>query len=265
MFDYILSCKITNFSLSVQIKNPFPSHKMTRNEILGRVSCFFLPLSAIFRNFALLSLLHFVGKMDELQTLSNLVQAEANAIATLPVTPRYSEALDLIQEQVCRKGGKLVASGMGKAGQIAFNIASTLASTGIPAVCINSAEAQHGDLGVLQPNDVLLLISNSGRTDEILRLYELARMLYPGMRAIVITAGAHCPLAAMPDVIGLYTGNPDEVCPLGLTPTTSITAMTVIGHMLIVGMMLRDGFTREQYAMRHRGGSLGEKLRGEQL
>lgn len=202
--------------------------------------------------------------MDELQTLSKIVEAEAKAIAALPVTPQFTEALNLIQLQVCQKGGKIVASGMGKAGQIAYNLASTLASTGIPAVCINPAEAQHGDLGVLQTNDVLLLISNSGRTDEILRLYELARTLYPQIRAIAITAGPHCPLAAMPDVIGLYTGNPDEVCPLGLTPTTSITAMTVIGHMLVVGMMLRDGFTREQYAVRHRGGSLGEKLRGEQ-
>ncbi len=201
--------------------------------------------------------------MDEIRTLSNILEAESRAVSAVPVTPQYSAALDLIQEQVCNKGGKIVASGMGKAGQIASNIASTFASTGIPAVCINPAEAQHGDLGVLQPNDVLLLISNSGRTDEILRLYELARMLYPKMRAVVITAGEHCPLAAMPDVIGIFTGNPDEVCPLGLTPTTSITTMTVIGHLLIIGMMLRTGFTREQYAVRHQGGSLGEKLRGE--
>lgn len=200
--------------------------------------------------------------MDELRTLKNILAAEAQALSAVPVTPQYTQALDLIEAQVCQKGGKIVASGMGKAGQIASNIASTFASTGIPAVCINPAEAQHGDLGVLQPNDVLLLISNSGRTDEILRLYELARMLYPKMRAVVITAGEHCPLAAMPDVVGLYTGNPEEVCPLGLTPTTSITAMTVIGHLLIIGMMLRTGFTREQYAVRHQGGSLGEKLRG---
>lgn len=203
--------------------------------------------------------------MDELQSLRNIIVDEAKAVAAVPVTPEYSLALDLIEEQVCRRGGKVVASGMGKAGQIASNIASTLASTGIPAVCINPAEAQHGDLGVLQPNDVLLLISNSGRTDEILRLYELARMLYPKIRAVVITAGEHSPLAAMPDVIGLFTGDPAEVCPLGLTPTTSITAMTVIGHMLIVGMMHRTGFTRQQYAVRHQGGSLGERLRGEHV
>ena len=88
--------------------------------------------------------------MDELQNLSNILAAEAQAIASVPLTPNYSAALDLIQHQVCTLGGKVVASGMGKAGQIASNIASTFASTGIPAVCINPAEAQHGDLGVLQ-------------------------------------------------------------------------------------------------------------------
>jgi len=199
--------------------------------------------------------------MDELLTLNKIIAAESRAIQEIPLTPAYTLALDLINNQVCRLGGKLVASGMGKSGQIASSIASTFASTGIPAVSINPAEAQHGNLGVIQPNDVLLLISNSGRTEEIIRLYQLARMLYPAMRAIVVTGGPSCPLACMPDVIALFTGNPGEVCPLGLTPTTSITSMTVIGHILVIGMMLRTGFTREQYALRHQGGSLGEKLR----
>ena len=200
--------------------------------------------------------------MDEIKRLQEILQAESQALSALPITSAYTEALNLIQEQVCRKGGKLVASGMGKAGQIASTIASTFASTGIPAVSINPAEAQHGDLGVLQPNDLLVLISNSGKTDEILRLHELARVLYPEIKAIVITGEADSPLANEPDVVTLLTGNAPEVCPLGLTPTTSITAMTVIGHLLIIGMMLRTGFTREQYAMRHQGGSLGQKLRG---
>ena len=149
--------------------------------------------------------------MDEILTLNKILAAESQAIASVPVTADYSEALNLIQHQVCELGGKVVASGMGKAGQIASNIASTFASTGIPAVCINPAEAQHGDLGVLQPNDVLLLISNSGRTDEILRLCEIARMLYPEMHAIVITAEPASPLAQMPDTVRIFTGNPSEV------------------------------------------------------
>ena len=87
--------------------------------------------------------------MDEILTLQKILEAEAEAVASVPLTDEYRAALDLIQQQVCIKGGKVVASGMGKAGQIASNIASTFASTGIPAVNINPAEAQHGDLGVL--------------------------------------------------------------------------------------------------------------------
>jgi arabinose-5-phosphate isomerase len=199
--------------------------------------------------------------MDLTQTLRNILDAESRAVAAIPVTENYRKAIDLIYNHVCEKGGKVVASGMGKAGQIATNIASTFASTGIPAVSINPAEAQHGDLGVLQPNDVLLLVSNSGKTDEILRLLHMARMLYADIPAIAITGDVDSPLANEQGLIDLPTGNAPEVCPLGLTPTTSITTMTVIGHILVVGMMERTGFTSEQYAMRHQGGSLGEKLR----
>ena len=201
--------------------------------------------------------------MDLIQTLRNILDTESRAVAAIPVTENYRAAIDLIYKQVCELGGKVVASGMGKAGQIATNIASTFASTGIPAVSINPAEAQHGDLGVLQPNDVLLLVSNSGKTDEILRLHQLARMLYKDIPAIAITGDMESPLAHESGLINLSTGNSPEVCPLGLTPTTSITTMTVIGHILVVGMMERTGFTREQYALRHQGGSLGEKLRND--
>lgn len=199
--------------------------------------------------------------MDFIQSLRSILTAESQAVANIPLTENYQAVIDLIDQKVCQAGGKVVASGMGKAGQIAANIASTFSSTGIPAVSINPAEAQHGDLGVIQPNDVLLLISNSGKTDEIMRLLELSEMLYPSIPAVAITGDPESPLANYPGVITLLTGNPAEVCPLGLTPTTSITAMTVIGHLLVVAMMNRTGFTREQYAVRHQGGALGEKLR----
>lgn len=199
--------------------------------------------------------------MDLMHSLRDILDAESNVVKSIPLTDAYQTATDIIYRQVCEKGGKIVASGMGKAGQIASNIASTFASTGIPSVSINPAEAQHGDLGVLQPNDVLLLISNSGKTEEIVQLRRLAKMLQPDMPAIAITGDESSPLAQEPGVVSLFTGNPDEVCPLGLTPTSSITAMTVIGHLLVIAMMNRTGFTREQYALRHQGGSLGEKLR----
>ena len=149
---------------------------------------------------------------------------------------------------------------MGKAGQIALNIATTFSSTGTPAVFLHPSDAQHGDLGVVQPNDVLLLISNSGKTREILELVHLAENLYEGLPLIVITSNKESELAQMSDVC-IETGNPKEVCILGLTPSTSTTVMTVIGDVLVVMMMKRIGFSNEEYAKRHHGGYLGDKSR----
>ena len=97
-------------------------------------------------------------------SIQELLQKEAQAVLNIPVTDAYEKAVELIVEQVHRKKGKLVTSGMGKAGQIAMNIATTFCSTGIPSVFLHPSEAQHGDLGILQENDLLLLISNSGKT-----------------------------------------------------------------------------------------------------
>ena len=195
--------------------------------------------------------------MDVKESMREILQAESRAIAQIPVTDDYERAVDLIVEHVNARGGKLVCSGMGKAGQIAQNIATTFSSTGTPAVDLHPAEAQHGDLGVMQPNDVMLLISNSGKTNEIIQLVELARGLYPQVPIIVITGNPESPLAAIADVT-LFTGGAPEVCPLGLTPTTSTTAMTVIGDILVVNVMKRIGFTKADYAKRHHGGYLGQ-------
>ena len=189
-------------------------------------------------------------------TAREILRAESSAIANIPVTDALDRAVDMIIEHVHHRHGKLVTSGMGKAGQIALNIATTFSSTGTPAVNLHPAEAQHGDLGVLQQNDVMLLISNSGKTDEILRLVELARGLHSHIPFIVITGNADSPLAKSADV-AIFTGGAPEVCPLGLTPTTSTTAMTVIGDILVVATMNAIGFTRQQYALRHHGGYLG--------
>jgi arabinose-5-phosphate isomerase len=197
---------------------------------------------------------------DQLITIRQLLLNEAKAILSIPVTEAYVQAVELIVEQVHRRHGKLVTSGMGKAGQIAMNIATTFCSTGIPAVFLHPSEAQHGDLGVLQQNDLLLLISNSGKTREILELTELARTLNPELKKIVITGNPDSPLAKSADIM-LATGHPDEVCLLGMTPTTSTTAMTVIGDILVVETERRTGFTIEEYSKRHHGGYLGEKSR----
>ena len=192
--------------------------------------------------------------------MREILLAESRAIQNIPVTDDYERAVNLIVEYVSRRGGKLVTSGMGKAGQIAMNIATTFCSTGIPPVNLHPAEAQHGDLGILQSDDVMLLISNSGKTREILELVDLARRLVPGIPIIVITGNADSQLAKMADAT-LFTGGAPEVCPLGLTPTTSTTMMTVIGDVLVVNVMKATGFTVAQYAMRHHGGYLGHAAR----
>ncbi len=193
-------------------------------------------------------------------TIHELLQREAQAVLNIPVTDAYDQAVSLIVEQVRRKKGKLVTSGMGKAGQIAMNIATTFCSTGIPAVFLHPSEAQHGDLGILQENDLLLLISNSGKTREIVELTDLALRLNPALQKIVITGNPDSPLAKAADIC-LATGHPDEVCLLGMTPTTSTTVMTVIGDILVVETMRRTGFTIEEYSKRHHGGYLGERSR----
>lgn len=194
------------------------------------------------------------------EQVRRILQQEAEAILNIPVTDSYDKATDLIVEQVHRKKGKLVTSGMGKAGQIAQNIATTFSSTGTPAIFLHPSEAQHGDLGVLQENDIMLLISNSGKTREIIELITLAKYLDPSMKFIVITGNQESPLAEGSDVC-LLTGNPVEVCTLGLTPTTSTTMMTVIGDVLVVDTMSKIGFGASDYAKRHHGGYLGDKSR----
>ncbi len=189
--------------------------------------------------------------------MRDILLAESRAIENIPVTDDYPRAVGLIVEHMARKGGKLVTSGMGKAGQIAMNIATTFCSTGIPAVNLHPAEAQHGDLGILQADDVMLLISNSGKTREIVELVDLARRLIPAIPIIVITGNADSPLAEMADAT-LYTGGAPEVC---LTPTTSTTMMTVIGDVLVVNVMKETGFTAREYALRHHGGYLGHAAR----
>lgn len=192
--------------------------------------------------------------------MEDIIAAESRAIAAIPINDAYARAVDLIVEHVHRRKGTLITSGMGKAGQIAMNIATTFCSTGTPALFLHPSEAQHGDLGILRPQDVMLLISNSGKTREILELTALARRLNPQVPFIVITGNPSSPLADAADTC-LSTGGAPEVCPLGLTPTTSTTAMTVIGDVLVVAVMKEIGFTSAQYALRHHGGYLGQTSR----
>lgn len=194
------------------------------------------------------------------EDIINVLKHESEAIQNIPVTDSFEKAVEIIFHRVHDLKGKLVVSGMGKAGQIALNIATTFSSTGTPSVFLHPSDAQHGDLGVIQPNDVLLLISNSGKTREILELVDLAENLHKDLPLVVITSDKESQLASISDVC-IETGNPKEVCILGLTPSTSTTVMTVIGDVLVVLMMKRINFTNIDYARRHHGGYLGDKSR----
>ena len=195
-----------------------------------------------------------------IEKVREIFKREAMAIENIPVTENFEQAVNIIYSQVHEKNGKLVMSGMGKAGQIAHNIATTFSSTGTPAIFLHPSEAQHGDLGILQGNDVLLAISNSGKTREIIELIDLKNNLYPQIPVIVITGNQDSPLAQKADCY-ILTGGPEEVCTLGLTPTTSTTMMTVIGDALVVLLMTKINFSAKDYAKRHHGGYLGVKSR----
>ena len=194
------------------------------------------------------------------EDIRRVLDQEAEAIRSIPVTTDYNEVVELIYARVHQKGGKIIASGMGKAGHVANHMATTLSSTGTPALFLHPSEAQHGDLGIMRENDVLLVLSNSGKTREILELVYLAHELHANIPVVIITGNPEGPLSRESKLV-LYTGNPSEVCPLGLTPTTSATAMAVISDVLVVLMMKRIGFTSKDYARRHHGGYLGEKSR----
>ena len=192
--------------------------------------------------------------------IKELIEKEVQAIRNIPVDGSIVEVVGLIYEQVHQKGGKVVVSGMGKAGQIGDNIATTLSSTGTPAIFIHPAEAQHGDLGVIQKNDIILAISNSGKTREVVELEFLVKNLVPGIKFILLTGKPGSDLATKADAT-LYTGGPEEICPLGLAPTTSTTVMTVAGDILVVLLMEKIGFTKTEYAKRHHSGYLGQKAK----
>ena len=188
-----------------------------------------------------------------IEDISSILRQEAEAVLNIPVVAEYNEAVTLIVEYVHNRNGKLITSGMGKAGQIASNLATTFSSTGTPAFFLHPSEAQHGDLGIVRDNDIMLLISNSGKTRELIELTRLTLGLAPYMKFIVITSDPDSPLGKEATIC-LPTGAPKEVCPLGLTPTTSTTVMTVIGDILVVNTMKRINFSNKDYAKRHHGG-----------
>ena len=187
--------------------------------------------------------------------IADLLKAEAQAILSIPADNPFDACVHRFLASA-RTGGKVVVSGVGKAGGVGAKIATTLCSVGVPSIFLHPLEAQHGDLGVLGQNDCLLLVSNSGKTREVIELTALARRIHPCVHLSTITAKADSPLALASDLV-LLTGDPPEICPLGLAPTTSATAMSVIGDVLVVRAVQIGEFTKSDYALRHHGGYLG--------
>ena len=171
--------------------------------------------------------------------IEKLITKEVSALLEIPINDSFESAVNWIYKKVHLDGGKLICSGMGKAGQIALNISTTFSSTGTPSIYLHPSEAQHGDLGILQPNDILLLISNSGKTREIGELIHLAKNLDPTIKIIGITRNQDSPLGNKSDVV-ILTGDTEEICPLGMAPTISTTVMTVIGDILVVSLMKKS-------------------------
>jgi arabinose-5-phosphate isomerase len=194
-----------------------------------------------------------IAKMTELGRA--VIETEATAITAL------LERLDERFEQACRYllecRGRIVVTGMGKSGHIGNKIAATLASTGSPAFFVHPGEASHGDLGMITPHDVVLALSNSGETSELLTILPLLKRL--GTPLIAMTGNPASTLARESEV-HLDVSVEKEACPLGLAPTSSTTATLVMGDALAVALLQARGFTAEDFALSHPGGSLGRRL-----
>jgi arabinose-5-phosphate isomerase len=192
---------------------------------------------------------------DAIAIARDVLDIEAKAITDLisRLDEQFTEAVRIILE--CR--GRVVVSGIGKSGHIARKIASTLASTGTPAFFVHPAEASHGDLGMITRDDVLIGLSNSGETAEVLAIVPLIKR--QGAKLISMTGNADSSLAKEADV-HLYAGAEKEACPLNLAPTASTTAALALGDALAVTLMHEKGFTQDEFARSHPGGILGRKL-----
>ncbi|MEW6647736.1 MAG: KpsF/GutQ family sugar-phosphate isomerase [Pseudomonadota bacterium] len=193
---------------------------------------------------------------DKLQQLGRAVlETEAAAVATL------SGRIDAGFARACRHmlacEGRIVVTGMGKSGHIGAKIAATLASTGSPAFFVHPGEASHGDLGMITAKDVVLALSNSGETDELLTILPLIKRL--GVPLISLTGNPRSRLAKAAEV-NLDVSVEREACPLGLAPTSSTTATLAMGDALAVALLEARGFTAEDFALSHPAGSLGRRL-----
>ena len=193
--------------------------------------------------------------MDIQKRLREVLDAEAAAIRAIEVTDAFERAVDALFD--CQ--GKVVVTGMGKAGLIAQKLGTVMCSTGTPAVFVHPGEAAHGDLGLIAEGDCIVAFSTSGKTREVLELIELSRHLGSGT-IIGVTSHADSDLRRVSDIV-VDMGEVREPCPLGLTPSASTAVMHAIGDALALVLMERKGVTKNDYGLRHHGGYLGRRAR----
>lgn len=192
---------------------------------------------------------------DLLKRAAEVLRVEAHGILSMidRLDESFVRAVELMRG--CR--GKVVVTGVGKSGLICRKVAATLASTGTPSFFIHAGDGVHGDLGMVMKDDVILALSNSGETDELLKV--LPHFKFHGLKMIVMTGNPESTLAKAGDVV-LNVGVRDEACPLGLAPTTSTTAALAMGDALAVVLLEEKGFNEADFAVRHPGGTLGRRL-----
>ena len=193
--------------------------------------------------------------MDIKGRIESVLKAEANAINSIEVTEEFVKTVSVMQG--CN--GKIITTGIGKAGHIANKFAATLCSTASQAQFLHPAEAAHGDLGAVSPGDILIAFSTSGKSREVLEILELSRHL--GIQTVIgITSHPDSELRKYSDVV-IDMGEIEEACPLGLTPTSSMAVMLAISDALALALMEQNKVSREDYGLRHHGGYLGRAAR----
>ncbi len=168
----------------------------------------------------------------------------------------FENLVEMCADAIAR-GGKLILTGIGKSGYIGKKIAATLSSVGTPAIFMHPVEARHGDLGMIQKNDLMIALSYSGETDELLVVLPAAKQL--GVKLVGITASRNSSLGKVSDLV-VEMPVPREACPFNLAPTTTTTALLVLGDALAMVLLEKQGFTKEDYGRRHPGGAIGRMI-----
>ena len=193
--------------------------------------------------------------MDIKERIESVLKAEANAINSIEVTEEFVKAVSVMQGRT----GKIITTGIGKAGHIANKFAATLCSTASQAQFLHPAEAAHGDLGAVSPGDILIAFSTSGKSREVIEILELSRHL--GIETVIgVTSHPDSELRKYSDVV-IDMGEIEEACPLGLTQTSSMAVMLAISDALALALMEQNKISREDYGLRHHGGYLGRTAR----